>query len=241
MASPRFPQQPPEDDVPEGPLFGAGRDRAPGYLASLRSGTVLGQLRTMALVLVVAPLLILAISPLIVRGDGGDGGSGAVPLLLCVPLVLGALVAAAVGPRTPRPLPPGQGREQAAALALVQFRQAVLLRYALAEGVILLGLPLAIAAETEMVFLVGFVLGYPLLLWLALPTAGMVERIRRRLEARGVQSHLWAALLAPALTRAPGASHPGASYPGSPASGRRPPGQARPGGPGTGSGPVAKS
>jgi hypothetical protein len=226
MASPRFPQQPPEDEVPEGPLFGAGRDRAPGYLASLRSGTVLGQLRTMALVLVVAPPLILAITPLIVRGGDGDGGSDAVPLLLCVPLVLGALVAAAVGPRTPRPLEPGQEREQAAALALVQFRQAVLLRYALAEGVILLGLPLAIAAETELVFLAGFVLGYPLLLWLALPTAGMVERIRRRLEARGAQSHLWAALLAPALARPPGAS---------------PPPQARPGGPGTGPGPVSKS
>ncbi|MFC5749663.1 hypothetical protein [Actinomadura rugatobispora] len=222
MASPRFPQQPPEDDVPGGPLFGAGRDRAPGYLASLRSGTVLGQLRTLALVLVVAPLLILAISPLIVRG--GDGGDGVLPLLLCVPLVAGALVTVAVGPRTPRPLPPGQDRERAAALALVQFRQAVLVRYALAEGVILLGLPLAIAAETVLVFLAGFVLGYPLLLWLALPTAGMVERIRRRLEARGAQSHLWAALLAPALARTPGASYP-----------------PRPGGPGTGPGPVSKS
>lgn len=76
------------------------------------------------------------------------------------------------------------------------FRQAVLVRFALAEGVILLGLPLAMVGHSELVFAAAFVLGYPLLVWLVLPTRGGVERMRRRLEERGAESHLWAVLLA---------------------------------------------
>ena len=198
MASPGFSRQPSgDDDVSPGLPFGATRERDPGFFASLGSGTVLGQLRMMALALVVAPVLILAISPMIVRSpEDGDGEPGTLPLLLCVPLLLGALVAVVVGPRTPKPLPPGLEDGRAAELAREQFQHAVLMRYALAEGTILLGLPLAIVAESEAVFVFGFVLGWPALVWLALPTQGMVERVRRRLESRGARSHLWAALLA---------------------------------------------
>ncbi|NEA27480.1 hypothetical protein G3I70_34030, partial [Actinomadura bangladeshensis] len=62
--------------------------------------------------------------------------------------------------------------------------------------VILIGLPLAMVAHSEAVFVAGFAIGYPLLVWLALPTRGGVDRMRRRLESQGAESHLWAVLLA---------------------------------------------
>ncbi|MFI0353655.1 hypothetical protein [Actinomadura sp. 9N407] len=200
MAPSRFsvysPGHDPDDGTSLEPRYGAGREQDPGYLASLRGGSVLGQLRRMWLVLVIAPVLILAISPLIVQGTG-DLFGGAVPWF-CLPLVAAAAAAAVIGPRTPRPMPPGSPPPKAAAAALMNFRQALLVRFALAEGVIVLGLALATTARSEAVFVAGFVLGYPLLLWLSLPTAGRIEGIRRRLEAQDAESHLWAALLATA-------------------------------------------
>ncbi|QKW36502.1 hypothetical protein HUT06_22820 [Actinomadura sp. NAK00032] len=199
MAPPPFsmysPRSPDGDGGPDvAPVFGAGPGDDPGYLASLRAGTELGRLRAMMLVLLAAPVLILAIMPLIVEDGHGDA-----PPWLYAPLAAAALVALAAGPRAPRPIPPGAAPADpavAARAALLVFRQAVLLRFALAEGVILLGLPLAMAGHSEALFLAGFAAGYPLLLWLALPTRGGVERMRRRLEARGAESHLWAVLLA---------------------------------------------
>ncbi|MFB4310069.1 hypothetical protein [Actinomadura sp. GTD37] len=199
MAPPPFsmysPKSPDGDGGPDvAPVFGAGPGDDPGYLASLGSGTELGRLRAMMLVLLAAPLLIFAIMPLIVQDGGGDA-----PLWSYAPLAAAALVALLAGPRAPRPMPPGAGRTApgaAAQSALLMFRQAVLLRFALAEGVILLGLPLAMVGHSELVFVAGFAVGYPLLVRLALPTRGGVERMRRRLESQGAESHLWAVLLA---------------------------------------------
>ncbi|MEU5995750.1 hypothetical protein ABZ806_42810 [Spirillospora sp. NPDC047418] len=196
MAPPPFsmysPKSPDGDGGPDmAPVFGAGPGDDPGYLASLRGGTELGRLRAMMLVLLAAPVLILAIMPLIVR----DGAGGAPPWIYA-PLAAAALTALLAGPRAPRPMPPGAEPAAAARAALMMFRQAVLLRFALAEGVILVGLPLAMVAHSEAVFVAGFAAGYPLLVWLALPTRGGVDRIRRRLESRGAESHLWAVLLA---------------------------------------------
>lgn len=188
MYSPKTPDGDGGPDV--APVFGAGSGDDPGYLASLRSGTELGRMRTMMLVLLAAPVLILAITPLIVQG-GEDA-----PPWIYLPLVAAALAALVVGPRAPQPMAPGSEPRHAARTALMMFRQAVLLRFALAEGVILLGLPLAMVGHSELVFVAGFAVGYPLLLWLALPTRGGVERIRRRLESGGAESHLWAVLLA---------------------------------------------
>ncbi|GGV35331.1 hypothetical protein GCM10010182_69200 [Actinomadura cremea] len=177
------------------PVYGAGPDDAPGYLASLRGGTELGRLRAVMLVLLAAPVLILAIMPLIVEDGGGPAGdAGPWPYLVPAVLALPALLA---GPRTPPPMPPGGTRGDAAGRALLLFRQAVLLRFALALGVILVGLPLAMVGHSELIFVAGFAIGYPLLVRLALPTRGGVERIRRRLERHGAESHLWAVLLAP--------------------------------------------
>lgn len=185
------PKTPDGDGGPDlAPVFGAGPGDDPGYIASLRGRTELGRMRLMMLVLVAAPVLILAITPAIVRGGGET------PPWIYLPLVAAALAALLAGPRAPRPMPMGSDPGTAARMALMMFRQAVLLRFALAEGVILLGLPLAMVGQSELVFVAGFAAGYPLLLWLALPTRGGVERIRRRLESKGAESHLWAVLLA---------------------------------------------
>ncbi|MBB6395177.1 hypothetical protein BKA00_002091 [Actinomadura coerulea] len=206
MAPPPFsmysPKTPEGDGGPHvAPVFGAGPGDDPGYLASLRGGTELGRTRLMMLALLAAPVLILAIMPLIVEDGRGDG-----PAWVYLPLAAAALPALLAGPRVPRPMVPGAEPAAAARTALMMFRQAVLLRFALAEGVILLGLPLAMVAHSELVFVAGFVLGYPLLVWLALPTRSGVERIRRRLESGDAESHLWAVLLAgPAFPRDSGA------------------------------------
>ncbi|MFA1547211.1 hypothetical protein [Actinomadura chokoriensis] len=199
MAPPPFsmysPKSPDGDFGPAvAPVFGAGPGDDPGYLASLRAGTELGRLRAMMLVLLAAPVLILAIMPLIVEDGRGD-----TPPWIYAPLAAAALVALLAGPRAPRPIRPGAAPAAPAAAAraaLMVFRQAVLLRFALAEGVILLGLPLAMVGHSELVFVAGFAVGYPMLVWLALPTRGGVERMRRRLESLGAETHLWAVLLA---------------------------------------------
>ncbi|NDU76582.1 hypothetical protein GWI34_28745 [Actinomadura sp. DSM 109109] len=196
MAPPPFsmysPKTPEGDGGPDvAPVFGAGPADDPGYLASLRGGTELGRMRLVMLALLAAPVLILAIMPLIVQNGRGDA-----PPWVCLPLAAAALTALLAGPRAPRPMAPGGDPGTAARTALMMFRQAILLRFALAEGVILLGLPLAMVAHSELVFVAGFAAGYPLLVWLALPTRSGVERMRRRLEARGAESHLWAVLLA---------------------------------------------
>ncbi|MFG2001320.1 hypothetical protein ACGFNU_19445 [Spirillospora sp. NPDC048911] len=199
MAPPQFPMYSPQQFPDDGgqivePVFGASRADDPGFVASTRSGTLLGRLRTTMLVLMVAPVLIAAITPLIVQD--GKGRLGDAPWWFYLPLAAGALLAALAGPRAPRPMEAGLEPAQAVETALLQFRQALLLRFALAEGVILLGLPLAMVGHSELVFVAGFVLGYPLLIWLALPTTGTVDRIRGRLESAGAESHLWAGLLA---------------------------------------------
>lgn len=192
MYSPKTPEGDGGPDV--APVFGAGPGDDPGYLASLRGGTELGRLRAMMLVLLAAPVLILAITPLIVAD--GRGPDWTAPPWVNAALPAAALIALLAGRRAPRPMAPGAEPRQAARTALMMYRQAVLLRFALAEGVILLGLPLAMAGHSELVFVAGFVLGYPLLIRLALPTRGGVERLRRRLESRDAESHLWAVLLA---------------------------------------------
>lgn len=202
MAPPQFPLHSPgsgsgsakgRGGPPLEPVPGAARADDPGYLASLRTGTQLGQLRMVMVALLVAPALILAIVPVIVRE--GHSRLGDLSAWIYLPPLLAALATVLIGPRAPRPMPPGEPA-QAAGTALVLFRQAILLRFALSEGVILLGLPLSVIARSEMPFVAAFVLGYPLLVWLALPTTGTVERIRARLEAGGADSQLWAALLA---------------------------------------------
>jgi hypothetical protein len=202
MASPQFPiysPGPPRGNGPSvRPVFGAGPDSDPGYLGALRAGgpaTMLGQLRMTMAILAVVPVLILGMTPFIVRG--GRGMFGALPYWIFVPLVGAFLVALVAGLRAPRPLRPGLEPLQAAGAAAMAFRQAIFLRFALSDAVILLGLPLAVIGHSVRPYAAGFALGYPLLVFLALPSRATIERMRRRLESGGAESHLWAVLLAP--------------------------------------------
>ncbi|MEV4256156.1 hypothetical protein AB0J52_23610 [Spirillospora sp. NPDC049652] len=191
MASSRFPVS------GEYGSYEAGASDDPGYLASLRPpSTVLGQLRLMVSALLAAPVLILAISPLIVR-SGPDGPDGVLAALLLLPVVAAAAAAVVLGPRAPRPLEPGRDAEETAHQAVLRYRQAVMFRYALAEGTILVGLPLAMVGDSVWIFVFAFAVGYPVLVWLTLPTRGRIEAVRRRLESAGEASHLWSELLRP--------------------------------------------
>jgi len=199
MAAPQFPMYSPEPrrtPIPVEPLYGMGPESDPGFTAAVRGGaaTMLGRLRVMMLTLAVAPVLIFGLVPFIVRG--GQGLLGPLPYWIFAPLAAafaGTLVAAR---RLPRPLAPGRSAAETAEEAAVVFRQVLLQRFALSEGIIMIGLALAIVTHSKWTYAVGFVLGYPLLIVLALPTRGMVERVRRRLERDGARSHLWAVLLA---------------------------------------------
>jgi hypothetical protein len=177
------------------PRFGAGPESDPGYLGSLGTGTMLAQLRVTFLALAAMPLVVVGLSPAIIKIETGHLALSPVWATFAVAL-LGAF-ACILAPRVPARLGPGLEPSQAAAASSVSFRSAVLLRFAHAEGVILGGLPLSMASDSLTPMLLAFALGYPLLIVFALPTRATIERIRRRMESGGAQSELWAALLAP--------------------------------------------
>ncbi|MEO5876239.1 MAG: hypothetical protein ABIS86_24395 [Streptosporangiaceae bacterium] len=177
------------------PRLGAGPESDPGYLGSLGSGTMLAQLRATFLALAAVPLVVVGLAPYIIRIETGHLALSPKWATLAV-LVLAA-AAAVLAPRVPGRLRTGLAPNEAAAASSVSFRSAVLLRFTLAEGVILGGLPLSMACDSLTPMLLAFVLGYPLLIALALPTRSTIERMRRRMESGGASSELWAALLAP--------------------------------------------
>ncbi|ROO88472.1 hypothetical protein EDD29_6141 [Actinocorallia herbida] len=187
----------------------AGPQSDPGFAASLRTPTVLGNLRRSFLMLSVMPVVVFALSPFIVRIETHILDTPPLWSAAAVPLL--ALAVLWLAPRLPLPLPPrgtdllvapgktdaaGNADERAARRVSDAFRGALFLRFALTEGVVLAGLPLAMASDSLLPMALAFGFGYPLVLTLALPTRGTIERIRRRLgpEADG---RLWAALLDP--------------------------------------------
>jgi hypothetical protein len=130
----------------------------------------------------------VALSPAIIKIETGHLTLS--PLSATLSVAVLAVLAFCLAPRVPGRLSPGLGPAQAAAASSVSFRSAVLLRFALAEGVILGGLPLWMASDSLTPMLVAFALGYPLLIALALPTRATIERMRRRMESGGAQSEL---------------------------------------------------
>lgn len=171
----------------------AGPQGDPGYLASLRTPSTLGTLRRSLLMLSLVPVVVLALSPFIVRIETHTldtpplWSAAAVPALALAVLWLVA--------RLPLPLQPGYP-DRTAQRVWEAFRGALFLRFALTEGVVLAGLPLAMAADSFVPMALAFVLGYPLVLAFAVPTRGTIERIGRRLGP-DADGHLWTALLAP--------------------------------------------
>jgi len=181
--------------VPADPPPGAGPEGDPGYLASLRTGTLLAQLRRAFLGLLAVPVGVLALSPYIMRIETHTVDTP--PLWACAVVPVAAVCALLLARRMPTALPnraePGGSRPDASE----SFRGSLFLRFALTEGVVLLGLPLSMAADSFLPMALAFGLGYPLVLTMAVPTRSTIERIRARLEADGASSDLWTALLSP--------------------------------------------
>ncbi|MDX6744311.1 hypothetical protein [Actinocorallia sp. A-T 12471] len=182
----------------------AGPQGDPGYLASLRTPSTLGHLRRSFLMLSAMPVVVLALSPFIVRIETHILDTPPLWSAAVVPVL--ALAVLWLAPRLPLPLPQSDAliadvraaEDGARAERRVSeaFRGALFLRFALTEGVVLAGLPLAMASDSFAPMALAFAFGYPLVLAFALPTRGTIERIRVRLgpEADG---RLWAALLSP--------------------------------------------
>jgi FtsH-binding integral membrane protein len=174
--------------VPAHPFPDAGPEDDPGYLASLRTGTLLAQLRRAFLGLLTVPVGVLALSPYIMRIETHT--VDAPPLWACAAVPLAAVGVLLAVRRMPGALPPGAGASES-------FRAALFLRFALTEGVVLFGLPLSMASDSFLPMALSFCLGYPLVLSMGIPTRRTIERIRTRMEAGGTATGLWAALLSP--------------------------------------------
>lgn len=193
------------------PLSGRTSADDPGLLRSLGSGTPLGQMRSIGVVFSAVPVLIGALLPLVL--DESDSslsvgvGVGAVGAVAVVSM----LVQVVAVPRQFVPVSPssppdrhrkaaGNARAEARTPAdlaregVLQLRAALFLRLALSESAVLVGFLMSFATGSPLPYVVGFALGWPLML-LAVPTGGQVERARERMEAGGGHVPLWDALL----------------------------------------------
>lgn len=179
------------------PSADLGPSQDPGYLGSLTTQQPpLTLVRHVALALVTSPALLWLVVPVLDLEASGTPPWG---LLLVTLMVAGALVAAWLVPQMVEPLEPGTGVDAAEGVAVATFRRQVLLQIAAAEAPVVAGFLLAWVADSLLLWCAAFLLGWPLVL-ICLPTTTTVERMRERLEAKGADSHIWAALL-----RAPGA------------------------------------
>lgn len=182
------------------PVPTSGRTSAddPGLLRSMSTGTPLGQLRTVGAVFSAVPVLIGALLPLILdQSDSGLGVNVGVGAVVAV-AVVSAVVQVVAVPRQFAPADGGTGSARTPAdLAregVFQLRAALFLRLALSESAVLVGFLMAFATGSALPYVVGFAVGWPMML-LALPTAGQIERARERMQAGGSVVPLWDALL----------------------------------------------
>ncbi|GAB3683287.1 hypothetical protein GCM10027589_52900 [Actinocorallia lasiicapitis] len=167
----------------------------PGFLASLGSRTMLGQLRVTFLALLFMPVLVAGVSPFIVRIE--TTSLSAPPAWAEAAVVLLAVAVLVVALRIPPALSPKLPAHKVAAAASSSFRATVFLRFAMTEAVVLAGLPLSMVSDSLMPMAVAFGLGFPMMLVLAIPTRRSIDGIRARLEREGVVTELWATLLGP--------------------------------------------
>jgi hypothetical protein len=197
MTNPEYPQEPhapygqPSAPGAPGAGPGAGAEVDPGFRASLSHRTPLGTLRMLALSLAAAPLLIGVIVAIIVVP-----AESVLPPLLPYAVIAGSgLVSVAIGRMVPRPLDPMAESDQTGRAAVAAFRQAMMIRFASAEATVLVGLPMCFLVGSPLPYAASLAIGFPLLVWLVVPTRAMIENVRRRLEERGAVSNLWTGLV----------------------------------------------
>jgi hypothetical protein len=167
----------------------------PGYVGSIVSKTVVGQFRLVMVAILLLPVAVIGLVPLV------TGIGGAPVLLVAVPplVALASLPVARMAARNAvAPLPPRLPRgEDPGATSVVALRQSTFIPLALTEAPLLVGFVLSMAAGSVLPYLAGFVIGWPLMIVLSLPTHGRIERVRARLESGGTESRLWDVLLSP--------------------------------------------
>jgi len=170
-----------------GPVFD------PGFLESLRTGTQLGELRQLCLRLLAVPLGGWLALPFLSRRGGA-------PLWMLGALAVAGVAAYAVlrglGP-TVRPLPADLSGREARSAALSALRVETVRRLAIAAVPVGVGMALAVVAGGALPYVLGFLLGWPLMLG-SLPRRWTIEALRQHLAADGAEAPLWEALLQPA-------------------------------------------
>jgi hypothetical protein len=111
-------------------------------------------------------------------------------------VVGGFLVAETIGYATPA-LPSDTDRDEAKRRAVMVWRTRLMLRFAVTEAPILVGLSMSFVAESRWPFLVGLVAGWPVLAFEILPHRRSIEKLRARLDSGGASSFLDEALREP--------------------------------------------
>lgn len=174
-------------------MFNSGGASDPGYVASLRTPTQLGQLRMLFAALWLAPLVFLGVLPLFVTGEPEPTILGLAATLAVAGALLGRL-----GLLRVTPILPAEARQPAetAAAALDVLRTRLFVGFALTEAGLLLGLLLALLSGSVGPYLAAFVFAWPALI-LNGPSRATIDRIKERLESAGRPSYLWNGLLAP--------------------------------------------
>lgn len=143
-------------------------------------------LRVMIGALLAAPVMItLAVAFVLPVGEPD-------PIFLGILLVVSAAVAAAIPAFGYRlvPIERGVTTEEAQRQALSRFQSAAMLRFALAEAPVIVGVAVAFVDQSLVHCLVGAVASLILMGLHVWPTRRVVERCAERLEADGVASGL---------------------------------------------------
>jgi hypothetical protein len=169
-----------------------GPDGDPGYIESLRTGTRLAELRKFGLILAVVPVVVFVGIPMLVH----DGKTPAWTLVLPLLAAVGAYIAARQLAASVQALPAEGDPHAVRERALAALRRSMLVRLGVTAVPLVLGLLASLIGGSLLPYAVGFLLGWPQMLR-ALPDARMIEESRARLEAHGVYSGLWEALVEP--------------------------------------------
>ncbi|GLU48884.1 hypothetical protein Nans01_32350 [Nocardiopsis ansamitocini] len=175
-----------------------GSEADPGFLASLGgSATPLSVLRLLSVAMAGVIPLITGVMVVVIGVEFAF-----TPIAIALPAVgLGAVAAAFLLRPAPldTDLTPGAAGHQ----AVLRANSTTLVRLALCEAAVMLGLVGAFLGEMSLTpLLAGAVISLLGMAMVALPTRSTIEEYRERLESRGATSYLWNGLTDPDRPRA---------------------------------------
>lgn len=151
-------------------------------------------LRILTASLLGAPVIIGLVLAFVGSSDSDENWLTATPdpvfagILLVAGVALFALVPA-IGYKL-EPIAPGTGPEDARRVAQGRFQAATILRFAVAEAPVLIGIVLAFLDGSYLLYVIGAVVGLALMFLHVWPSRKVVERSAELLEAKGVDSGL---------------------------------------------------